>query len=693
VTTADPQPAPFLSNTPARPWDRRLGIAIVLLSLVAFAVAMPYSHVAWPSVPAFIPAYEAALVLNDLITAVLLLSQFRQLRAPSLLMLGTAYFYDALVVGAHALSFPGVFAPAGLIGGNEQTTPWLYVFWHAVFPIFVIAYAAVAHSRRDRAIDPARVGSAVAIGIATAFVLAGGSSLLATLGIEHLPALIQANDYGKVGRRFAWLFWLATLFAPGFLWYRTRARTVLDLWLLVVSITWLLDVLLSTVIANVRFDFGWYAGRIFGLMAASFVLGALLMETGNLYGRLIRSIEEARARAEALAQSQEQLRHAQKMEAMGQLTGGVAHDFNNLLTVIVGNLDMIARYADDPERVRRLTAAAQRAASRGGKLTHQLLVFARRQLLRPETVNANRLLLDFEGLIRRAVGETITLDLELYPALDPVRIDPMQFEAAMLNLVINARDAMLGGGHILVQTGNRVLGPDAVAAEPETRPGTYAVITVKDTGAGIPAALLDKVFEPFFTTKDVGKGSGLGLSQVYGFVKESGGHVRIDSAEGAGTTVELWLPRSAERPAAEPVEAVVSHMPLRAATGAEVVLVVEDDEEVGALASESLRELGYQTLVAHDAAEALTLLGESDRRIDILFSDIVMPGGMNGVQLAIEARRTRPALKVLLTSGYTADALSDEHGVIDVAGTSLLRKPYRAEDLAAQLSVVLGGRS
>jgi len=692
VTVADPQPAPFLSNTPARPWDRRLGIAIVLLSLAAFAVAVPYSHVAWPSVPAFIPAYEAALILNDLITAVLLISQFRQLRALSLLVLGAAYFYDALVVGAHALSFPGVFAPGGLIGGNDQTTPWLYVFWHAVFPLFVIVYAAIAHTRRDRPIDPARVAVAVMLGVSVALALAAGSSLLSTLFIEHLPALIQANDYGKVGRRFAWLFWLATLFAPGFLWYRTRARTVLDLWLLVVSITWLLDVLLSTVITNARFDFGWYAGRIFGLMAASFVLGALLMETGNLYGRLIRSIEEVRARADALAQSQEQLRHAQKMEAMGQLTGGVAHDFNNLLTVIVGNLDMIARHADDATRVRRLTAAAQRAASRGGKLTHQLLVFARRQLLRPETVNANRLLLDFEGLIRRAVGEAITLALELYPALDPVRIDPMQFEAAMLNLVINARDAMPGGGHITVRTGNQALDPDAVAAQPETRPGAYAVIAVKDTGAGIPAALLGKVFEPFFTTKDVGKGSGLGLSQVYGFVKESGGHVRIDSAEGAGTTVELWLPRSAERPA-EPVIEAAARMPLRATTGDEVVLVVEDDAEVGALASESLRELGYQTLVAHDAAEALVLLGGLERRIDILFSDVVMPGGMNGVQLAVEARRLRPALKVLLTSGYTADALSDEHGVIDVAGTTLLRKPYRSEDLAAQLRVVLGGRS
>jgi len=313
----------------------------------------------------------------------------------------------------------------------------------------------------------------------------------------------------------------------------------------VVSITWLLDFMLSAVITTERYDFGWYAGRLYGLMAASFVLGALLVESGNLYGRLIRSIAALRTRADALVQAQERLRHAHKMDAMGQLTGGVAHDFNDLLTVIVGNLDLIARHADDPARVRRSTAAAQRAASRGEALTQQLLMFARRQLLRPQTVDINRLLRDFEGLIRRAVGEAITLELELYPSLDRTRIDPMQFEAAILNLVINARDAMPGGGHIIVRTANDVLEPGAADIEADAQPGPYAVIAVTDTGAGIPAALLGKVFEPFFTTKDVGKGSGLGLSQVYGFVKESGGHVRVASTVGTGTTVALWLPRVA----------------------------------------------------------------------------------------------------------------------------------------------------
>ncbi|HUA56267.1 MAG TPA: MASE4 domain-containing protein [Candidatus Sulfotelmatobacter sp.] len=689
--TASADPAPFLANTLAGRRDRLTAVAAVLLSLLALAVAVPFATVRWPAVPAFIPAYEAALILTDLITALLLIGQFRQLRTPSVLVLGAGYLFDALIVVAHLLSFPGVFAETGLLGGNEQTTPWLYGFWHAIFPLFVVVYAVIAHGEMDRPLVETRVGTALGIGVLTAVLLAGGSMLIATAGVGYLRPIIVGGDYARVSHRFGAVAWLVLACVPVLLWYRTRARTVLDLWLLVVMITWLLDVLLSALVATARYDFGWYAGRLYGLLAASFVLGALLLEAGNLYGRLARSLDLARARTAALAQSQEQLRHAQKMEAMGQLTGGVAHDFNNLLTIIVGNLDMIERHADDATRVRRLIAAAQRGAARGAKLTQQLLVFARRQLLRPETVNPNRLLLDFEGLISRAVGETIRVELALDPALDPVRIDPGQFEAAILNLVINARDAMPEGGRVSVSSRNATLDDAAAAVVPDARAGAYAVIEVADRGVGIPDALLAKVFEPFFTTKDVGKGSGLGLSQVYGFVRESGGHVRIRSTEGAGTTVELWLPRSAERPA-DTSDAATVRVPLRAATGGEVVLVVEDDQDVRDLVSESLQELGYHTLVARDAADALHLLRQPDRRIDILFSDIVMPGGMNGAQLAVEARRLRPVLKVLLTSGYTADALSSDHGLSANMDAGLLRKPYRTEDLATQLRVVLGGR-
>ena len=680
-----------MSNAPARSADRWLAAAAVLVSLVAMGFAVPFANLRWPAIPAFIPAYEAALILTDLITALLLIGQFKQLRTPSLLVLGAGYLFDALIVVVHLLSFPGVFTEAGLLGGHTQTTPWLYTLWHGGFPVFIVVYAAIAHRQSDRPLDETQAGGMLFVAVLAAVALAGGSTLIATVGADHLRPLIVGNDYTWVMRHgFGSIAWFAVALVPVFLWHRTRARTVLDLWLLVVMVTWLLDMLLSSVVATARYDFGWYAGRLYGLLASSFVLGALLLEASGLYGRLARSFELAQARADALAQSQEQLRHAQKMEAMGQLTGGVAHDFNNLLTVIVGNLDLVARHADDGARVRRLTAAAQRAADRGAKLTQQLLVFARRQVLHPQTVNPNHLLRDFEGLIGRAVGDAYRVELVLDAALDPVRIDLGQFEAAILNLVINARDAMPDGGRISVVTRNAVLDADGAAAVPDAHPGTYAVVEVADQGVGIPSALLGKVFEPFFTTKEVGKGSGLGLSQVYGFVRESGGHVRIRSVEGVGTTIELWLPRSTER-LAEPSDAT-ARVPLRTASAGEVVLVVEDDDDVRDLASESLRELGYQTLIARDAAEALQMLRQPDRRIDILFSDVVMPGGMNGAQLAIEARRLRPALRVLLTSGYTADALSNDHGVAGGMPTTLLRKPYRTDELAARLRVVLGGR-
>jgi PAS domain S-box-containing protein len=377
---------------------------------------------------------------------------------------------------------------------------------------------------------------------------------------------------------------------------------------------------------------------------------------------------------------QEQLRHAQKMEAIGQLTGGVAHDFNNLLTVVVGSLDMISRRGD--ETIRHLAAAGLRAAERGGRLTQHLLMFSRRQVLQPETVDPNRLLLEFEGVIRRALGPAIALEIKLDPALAPTSIDVGQFESTILNLAANARDAMPDGGRLTIETGNIALEAANVVA-PDEQPGAYAVVTVTDTGTGIAPEIVHRIFDPFFTTKGIGQGSGLGLSQVYGFVKESGGHVRVASTPGVGTAMSIYLPRSAERiDAASAVAPVAEIPPLCPAASGEIVLIVEDDADVLAMAVDSLNELGYATLAAQNADEALTRLRRLDR-VDILFSDVVMPGGMNGAELAVEARRLRPELRILLTSGYAAAALSSEHGVS--SDLPVLSKPYRREDLAAML--------
>jgi signal transduction histidine kinase/CheY-like chemotaxis protein len=430
------------------------------------------------------------------------------------------------------------------------------------------------------------------------------------------------------------------------------------------------------------------------LMSSHLIFGvpAMLALIAISYFAMRRSDEADRATAAVAAETERRkaaedtLRHAQRMQAIGQMAGGIAHDFNNLLTAVTGNLDMILRSANDNARVKRLAEAALRATTRGERLTHQLLMFSRREMLRPETLNLNRLLMEFEGLMRRAAGEMVEVELHLDPGLDPTHVDQVQFEAAVLNLVVNARDA-LGGGVIVIETCNIVLDASYVADNPEVKSGPYVMVAVSDKGSGIAANDLPHVFEPFFTTKDVGKGSGLGLSQVYGFAKESGGQVKIYSELGVGTTVKMYLPRSAERPAETVRRDVV---PLRTATGSETVLVVEDDEGVLAMAVESLEDLGYRVLVAHNGREALEIV-KGNAKIDILFSDIVMPGGINGAELAAEARRLRPSIKVLLTSGYTGAVLAGEHGL--PADMPVLGKPYRRDELAAQLRVIVGGQA
>ena len=382
--------------------------------------------------------------------------------------------------------------------------------------------------------------------------------------------------------------------------------------------------------------------------------------------------------------TEDALHQAQKMEAIGQLTGGVAHDFNNLLTVIVGGLDMVLRRPEQTERVTRLATAAMTAARRGEQLTQQLLAFSRRQMLRPQTLNPNRLLLEFEGLARRAVGEAVTLRFDLDPAVDPIRIDPAQFESAVLNLVVNARDAMPTGGVVTVSSRN-VHRDTKATSERGISPGAYVMVTVTDTGTGIDAPTLKRAFEPFFTTKEVGKGSGLGLSQVYGFARSAGGDVAIESELGRGTSVRLFFPPSVDAPAEE-VAPAPNKVPLRPASSGETVLLVEDDEQVLAMAVESLEELRYTVIIARNAREALDHI-QGPARIDIMFSDVVMPGGMNGAQLAVEARRLRPELKVLLTSGYVGEPLTSKPIADDM---DVLNKPYRRDELAQKLRVVLG---
>jgi two-component system NtrC family sensor kinase len=396
--------------------------------------------------------------------------------------------------------------------------------------------------------------------------------------------------------------------------------------------------------------------------------------------------ERVEAEMERRVAAEAALRQAQKMEAIGQMTGGVAHDFNNLLTVVIGNLDLALRAVERPERLRQLIDGAQRAAARGATLTQQLLAFARRQMLNPVTVNPNRLIQEFLPLMARAAGEAVQIETRLDPALDPCRIDPGQFEAAMLNLIVNARDAMPGGGRIVIETRNRRLAAGDAARLPELAPGTYVAIAVSDTGTGMAPDVLAKAFDPFFTTKDVGAGSGLGLSQVYGFVKQSGGHVELASEPGHGLVVTILLPCSAERIAAWDKN---GDAPAVSGPSSGTVLVVEDNEEVLALAVETLNDLGYQTMVARSGPEALRIL-EQAIPIDLLFTDVVMPQGMSGEQLAGAARRLRQDIKVLLTSGYTAGADGSDRAST-ISTFPFLSKPYRRAELAERVRRAMAG--
>ncbi len=378
-----------------------------------------------------------------------------------------------------------------------------------------------------------------------------------------------------------------------------------------------------------------------------------------------------------------QFRQAQKMDAVGQLTGGVAHDFNNMLTVIMGTIEILADGVADRPHLAAVAKLIDEAAEQGAELTRHLLAFARKQPLQPREVDVNDLITTTSKLLRPTLGEHIEIEVLLDDGPWLAFVDPNQLTTAILNLALNSRDAMPQGGRLILETSNATLDESYAGQHSEVTPGEYVLIAISDTGVGIPADLIDKIFEPFFTTKEMGRGTGLGLSMVYGFVKQSGGHIKVYSEQGHGTTVRLYLPRSKERSRGQ-AEAAVAR-PLEG--GNELVLVVEDDALVRNYVIAQIRSLGYRTLSAANADEALRVIRD-EPAIDLLFSDVIMPGRLNGRQLVDEATRLRPSLKVLYTSGYTENAIVHQ-GRLD-PGVLLLAKPYRKEDLARMLRVALG---
>ena len=398
-----------------------------------------------------------------------------------------------------------------------------------------------------------------------------------------------------------------------------------------------------------------------------------------------RDITADREAADALRRTELALQQAQKMETLGKLTGGVAHDFNNLLQVISGNLQLLATDVAGSERAERRLANALAGVSRGAKLASQLLAFGRRQALEPKTIRIGRLITGMEDMLRRSLGEAIEIETVVSAGLWNTFVDPTQVENAVLNLAINARDAMDNAGKLTLEVGNAFLDDRYALDHAEVSAGQYVMLAVTDTGCGMTHDVLAQAYEPFFSTKPEGKGSGLGLSMVYGFVKQSGGHVKIYSEPGHGTTVKLYLPRTHDK---EDFGAVMESTPVLG--GAETILVAEDDEQVRVTVVEMLSELGYRVLKANDASSALAII-ESGVSIDLLFTDVVMPGPLRSPELARRARQIIPGIAVLFTSGYTENAIV--HGGRLDAGVELLGKPYTREALARKIRHVLANQT
>ena len=915
----------FLSNMPATRRDRMPALAVVIVSAMLFVAAVPFASVPLTPIPAFIASYQSALAINDLITAVLLFSQFAVSRSRALLLLASGYLFTAMAAIVHALTFPDLFAPGGLLGAGTQTTVWLYMIWHGAFPLLVFRYALLKARDNEPKIQGS-TGAAIVASVVVVSVAMAAFTWIVTAQHDRLPILLSGGHYTPIMLAVVLTVWCLSLAALAVLWLR-RPHFVLDVWLMVVMCAWLFDIALSAILNVARFDVGFYLGRIYGLSAASFVLAVLLVDNVGLQAKLarllgvvrreaaserrlrtereglfsavvessndaiitklldgtitgwnraaerlfgftaaeaigksiniivppgrqsdVRSIIERTSRGEpvepfetsrvhkdgrtldvslsispirsasgkiigisktardvteskrtedALSQEIEerrrifdssndlilvtdtagnfiqvspsvtvilgyqpsdmighsavefihpddlehtrremraarrgqskrnfetryvnkagkavalnwtgtwsepvrrhffigrdltekqaaeaQLRHAQKMDAVGQLTGGVAHDFNNILTVITGTIGILEEAVAGDPQLAAVAKLIDEAAERGANLTRHLLAFARKQPLQPLEVDVNALVLEAAKLLHPTLGEHIEITPLLAEDAWTALADPNQLATAVLNLAINARDAMPNGGKLALETNNVYLDENYADMQSEVTPGNYVMIAVSDTGTGIPAALLERVFEPFFTTKEVGRGTGLGLSMVFGFVKQSGGHVKIYSEEGHGTSVKIYLPRAtglhqtaAEAQVAADIEG-----------GNETILVVEDDSLVRRYVMTQIESLGYTTLEAANASDALQIV-DNVATIDLLFTDVIMPGNMNGRQLVDEALKRRPGLKTLYTSGYTENAIV-HHGRLD-SGVLLLAKPYRKSELARMIRLAL----
>ena len=523
----------FLSTLPAARGDRRFALIVVLLSLLFFVPMAPFAAVRLRAVGAFIPIYEAALVICDLITAILLLAQVNILRSPALLALASGYLFTALMAAAHMLSFPGLFAPTGLLGAGSQTTAWLYMFWHAGFPLAVIAYALLK-DRADAIVWPRR---AMALAGALVVAIVCGVVLLTTTGERLLPVIMHGNVHAPAMDVVVSSVWVASPVALAVLW-RRRPHSVLDVWLMVVLCAWLFDVALSAVLSGGRFDIGFYAGRIYGLLAASFVLLVLLLETGSLYVRLAESLEaEREERERRLQEAQSVLIHVSRVSELGLLVPALVHEVNQPLAAVTNYLDAVGvliRAGETGKAETTLQKAIQQV-DRASQILRRLRNFVRREepLKQPE-----RLADVIDEAVSLAFVDSRSGGIESEVRIDPgvslVLIDKVQIQQVLLNLLRNAFEAMADSPRRAV----------LVAAAPAG--GGMVEVSVTDTGRGLSGEVRAKLFEPFVTSK--ASGMGVGLSICRSIVESHGGALRAADNPGGGTVFRFTVPAAGGAP-------------------------------------------------------------------------------------------------------------------------------------------------
>jgi signal transduction histidine kinase/CheY-like chemotaxis protein len=678
-----------LRTSPAQPAlapFQREAIAAALVIGIVTACLMPFAAVKWPNVPVFVPSYQTALIGAYLVAAYLIYGYFRQTRIRSMLWLWSGCIYTAGVLVAQFLSLPNAFVADTRLLGGPQTTIWLWFFWHIGACGMLFAYALAEWRAPGALVADAGAGFLRCAALTGAAL--GATLVAVTVFHDALTPMDTAGDFSRItSTGYAPLIQAIIMLALFILWRATRFATPISAWLGVAMIALAFDNAI-TMAGGSRLSIGWYVGRINALVAALVMLALYMKEVNRVYlnaalnaGQLnaaklelerhqlhLESLVAERTRS--LEEARDALLHAQKLEAIGKLTGGVAHDFNNVLHIINGNLDLIKLLSAGNDKVLPRCASAQEAVRRGARLSSQLLSFARKLPLQPEPTSLAQVFSNMDVLLKRAVGERVDIDLQIADDAWNVIVDPQQLENAILNLTLNASDAMAGSGRLTIGVRN--------LAQPE---GEAVRIAFADTGCGMSPEVKQRAFEPFFSTKEVGKGTGLGLSMVYGFVKQSGGQIEIESAPGQGATIVILLPRTPESAAAmKPAQ------PGAVIGGSETVLVVDDEADIRENVAAMLAGLGYRILTAASADEARALLGRH-ARIDLLFTDVIMPGVTSSTQLAELARTAHPAIQVLFTSGYTEDAVIEDGKLAD--GVRLLSKPYSRDELAHAVRAVL----